>query len=313
MIPTGLPKILPSRRGYMQFIEHARVELSDGAVEFIQVEGSRGVSYNIPYANTSFLMLGEGCSITRDAIRALASHDVVIGFTGGGGVPLLAATDNSIPVFLEPQSEYRPTEYMTRWSQIFFDETRRLAAAKLLLRERAAKTASLFEKNPAAKQLALSSSDYLALSKTFLADIERSESATELLTAEARYAKLIYRLLAQKAGLTGFVRHAGSSEDTANRMLDHANYLAYGAAAVALHGLGISFAMAVLHGKTRRGGLVFDVADLIKDGLTLPCAFRAVSQQMTDQEMRDDTVATIHNLTLLPYLFDVIKRIVDAC
>ena len=313
MISTDLPKILPSRRGYMLFVEHARVELCDGAVELIQVEGSRGVAYNIPYANTSFLMLGEGCSITRDAVRALASHDVVIGFTGGGGVPLFAATDNSWPVLLEPQSEYRPTEYMIQWAKIFFDDTRRLAAAKMLLRERTSKTAWLLERNPAAKQLALSSQDYVNSAKTFLSDIERAESTIELLTAEARHAKLCYRTIAQKSGVEGFVRNPGSGEDTANSMLDHANYLVYGAAAVALHGLGISFAMAVLHGKTRRGGLVFDIADLIKDGLTLPCAFFAASKQMTDQEMRNDTIETMHNLTLIPYLFDTIKQVIETC
>jgi len=297
----------------MLFVEHARVEVSDGAVELIQVEGSRGVAYNIPYANAAFIMLGEGCSITRDAVRALASHDVVIGFTGGGGVPLLAATDNSFPVLLEPQSEYRPTEFMAQWSQIFFDEVRRLAAARMLLRERIKKTAWLLEKNPAAKQLELSSSDYLHLSKTFSADIENADSVMSLLTAEARYAKKFYRAIAQKSGLEGFTRSPGSGDDQVNDLLDHANYLAYGAASVAVHGLGISFGMAVLHGKTRRGGLVFDIADLIKDGLTLPCAFRAACKQTTDQEMRNDTINTIQNLNLIPYLFDSIKLILESC
>ena len=53
----------------------------------------------------------------------------------------------------------------------------------------------------------------------------------------------------------------------ANSFIDHGNYIAYGYAASSLNVLGISFAFPVMHGKTRRGGLVFDVADLFKDAL----------------------------------------------
>jgi hypothetical protein len=54
---------------------------------------------------------------------------------------------------------------------------------------------------------------------------------------------------------------------------DHGNYLAYGLGATATWVLGLPHGLAVLHGKTRRGGLVFDVADLVKDALVLPQAF----------------------------------------
>jgi CRISPR/Cas system-associated endonuclease Cas1 len=35
----------------------------------------------------------------------------------------------------------------------------------------------------------------------------------------------------------------------------------------------ISFVLHVLHGKTRRGALVFDIADLIEDAYVMPLAF----------------------------------------
>ena len=57
------------------------------------------------------------------------------------------------------------------------------------------------------------------------------------------------------------------------RFLNHGNYLAYGLAATTLWVLGIPHGFAVMHGKTRRGALVFDVADLIKDSVILPWAF----------------------------------------
>jgi CRISPR-associated protein Cas1 len=72
----------------------------------------------------------------------------------------------------------------------------------------------------------------------------------------------------------------------ANRFLDHGNYLAYGLAAVATWVIGLPHGLAVLHGKTRRGGLVFDVADMIKDALVLPQAFIAAMAGEEEQEFR---------------------------
>jgi CRISPR-associated protein Cas1 len=40
--------------------------------------------------------------------------------------------------------------------------------------------------------------------------------------------------------------------------------------------------MSVFHGKTRAGGLVFDLADSFKDALVLPLAFSLVAQKRTE-------------------------------
>lgn len=198
-------------------------------------------------------------------------------------------------------------------SKIFFDENRRLSAAKWILRERVAKTSDLLNQNPSAKNLGLSPDLYSDLSKPFISMIDSASSSVDLLTAEARYAKSLYAMVSKCADREGFLRTPGEGNDDANRLLDHANYLCYGAASVSLHGLGISFSMAVLHGKTRRGGLVFDIADLIKDGLSLPCAFCAAAERKGSQKMREEIIRNIHNLNILPWLFDAIKRITDEC
>ena len=83
--------------------------------------------WNIPIANTTCLLLGTGTSVTQAAMRMLASAGVLVGFCGGGGTPLLMANEIE---WLTPQSEYRPTEYMQGWMQFWFDENKRLAAAR---------------------------------------------------------------------------------------------------------------------------------------------------------------------------------------
>ncbi|CAH5884795.1 CRISPR-associated endonuclease Cas1, partial [Enterobacter cloacae] len=49
---------------------------------------------------------------------------------------------------------------------------------------------------------------------------------------------------------------------------------------------GIPHGLAVMHGKTRRGGLVFDIADLIKDALVMPQAFIAAMEGEDNQQFR---------------------------
>ena len=100
--------------------------------------------------------------------------------------------------------------------------------------------------------------------------------AAALLTEEARLTKTLFKLACDATGYGDFTRaKGGSGGDPANRFLDHGNYLAYGLGATTTWVLGLPHGLAVLHGKTRRGGLVFDVADLVKDAVILPQAFRS--------------------------------------
>src|SRR4051794_39053124 len=80
------------------------------------------------------------------------------------------------------------------------------------------------------------------------------------------------------AALGNWRREAGQgmrAADTGakiNAAIDHGNYLAYGLAGVVLWSLGVPASLAALHGKTRAGGLVFDLADTLKDPFVLPIA-----------------------------------------
>ncbi len=107
---------------------------------------------------------------------------------------------------------------------------------------------------------------------SFEKSIEKANDVNELLLKEARFTKNLYKIACKNIKLDSFTRDRDSN-DFINSNLNHGNYLAYGLASVALWSLGISPAFAVMHGKTRRGALVFDVADLIKDAIVLPLAF----------------------------------------
>jgi len=99
----------------------------DGRVLYLTKEKVNKQYWNIPIANTTCILLGTDTSITQATVRMLASAGVLIGFSGSGGTPLLAANEVE---WLSPQSEYRPTEYIQNWMSFWFDDQKRLYAAK---------------------------------------------------------------------------------------------------------------------------------------------------------------------------------------
>lgn len=98
-------------------------------------------------------------------------------------------------------------------------------------------------------------------------------------------------------------------KDPANRNLDYGNYLAYGLGATATWVLGLPHSLSIMHGKTRRGALVFDAADLIKDALVLPQAFVSAIRGHDDQEFRMNCIRNFLNREALDYIIDSLKEI----
>lgn len=293
-----------SKRANVFYLEHVRVLQKDDRVVYM-TQSSNPVEQivNIPDKNTAFILLGKGSSITDAAVRMLAESNVIIGFTGSGGSPMHGIVD---PVFITPQDEYRPTEYMQNWVRFWLDEDARLSAAKDFLRYRIELSQAFY---PKISEFELPG----ALTDDFSFAIDKCANVTELLTAEARYAKQLYALHANASAIK-FSRTPGEvSGDEKNRransFLDHGNYIAYGYAAAALHVLGINYAFPVLHGKTRRGALVFDVADLVKDWLIMPAAFDAARRKVKDQAFRATVIERAIQFEVLDILIPFLKSV----
>lgn len=311
--PSDLKTILHSKRANLYYLEHCRVLVNGGRVEYVTDEGKRSLYWNIPIANTTTLLLGTGTSITQAAMRELAKAGVLVGFAGGGGTPLFSANEVDIEVaWFCPQSEYRPTEYLQRWVSFWFDDGKRLEAAKAFQQARL----ELIERQWLNGRW-LRDADFRVdgeqlkslLARTGKA-LEAAPDGTFLLTEEARLTKQLFRLAAQAVGYEDFVRaKRGSGGDPANRFLDHGNYLAYGLAATATWVLGLPHGLAVLHGKTRRGGLVFDVADLVKDALILPQAFISAMNGDEEQEFRQACLENLTRSEALDFMVDNLQAV----
>ncbi len=305
--PSDLKAILHSKRANLYLLEHCRVMQKDGRVLYLQEAKNENQYWNIPIANTTVLMLGNGTSITQAAARMLARAGVLIGFCGGGGTPLYMGTEIE---WMVPQSEYRPTQYLQGWCSFWFDDQQRLSAAKQLQQARVQFLQLVWSKDKdlRAEGFDIKDNNIHSALNTYHLRIERAEKSADLLLIEAQLTKALYKYAARTTKQEGFTRRHDET-DKANAFLNHGNYLAYGLAACTLWVLGIPHGFAVMHGKTRRGALVFDVADLIKDAIVLPWAFVCAKENATEQEFRQQCLQAFTNHKALDFMFDQIKAI----
>jgi CRISPR-associated protein Cas1 len=304
---TDLKAILHSKRANIYYLEKCRVMQKDGRVLYLTEEEKEKQYWNIPIANTTVVLLGTGTSITQAAVRMLASAGVLIGFSGGGGTPLLMANEIE---WLTAQSEYRPTEYIQNWMSFWFDVEKRLSVAKQFQLSRLDYLNKVWSKDKDLQNEGFSTDDkdINAALTTYSAKIERSANVTDLLLTEAQLTKRLYKIAAQRTKQGDFVRDH-NSVDQANAFLNHGNYLAYGLAATTLWVLGIPHGFAVMHGKTRRGALVFDVADLVKDTLILPWAFICAKENASEQEFREQCLLNFTKHKALDFMFESVKNV----
>ncbi len=310
--PSALKSVLHSKRANIYYLEHCRVLVKGGRVEYVTEQGKRSLYWNIPIANTTTLLLATGTSITQAAVRELAKAGVMIGFCGGGGTPLFSANEFSVEsVWLSPQSEYRATEYLQSWVSFWFDDDLRLAAAKAFQRARLQRIQSQWSRQATFQSESnLDTQQLQLLLKHASQQIELAQDNTSLLLDEARLTKALFKLAVDTTGYGDFSRaKGGEGNDPANRFLDHGNYLTYGLGATAAWVLGLPHGLSVLHGKTRRGGLVFDIADLIKDATILPQAFISAMRGDSEQEFRQACIESLTRSESLDFMIEMIKSV----
>lgn len=302
--PSDLKTILLSKRANIYYLEKCRAMQKDGRIVYLTETNKQKLYYNIPIGNTTVLLLGTGTSITQGAVRLLSSASVLVGFCGGGGTPLFSGTEIE---WLTPQSEYRPTAYVQGWLSFWFDEPRRLKVAKEFQKKRCFYIEEVWNKDRELQDhcFYVDDEEVMTALDGYKKYIEKAKSVTELLVHEAMFTKALYKYAATIMDIRHFTRrHEGG--DKANDYLNQGNYLAYGMAASCLWALGIPHGFAVMHGKTRRGALVFDVADLIKDAIVLPWAF--ISSQEPSEVFRERCLQKFTEHDAMTFMFDEVKK-----
>lgn len=304
---SELTSILHSKRANLFYLEKCRVMVKDGRVVYLSDNSKQMNYWNIPIANTTVIVLGVGTSITNAAVRMLASAGVLIGFSGDDCTPLFAGSEIE---WITPQNEYRPTEYMQKWVESWIEDQKRLSMAKMFQALRVEYIRKIWKKDKYlhGNGINLNNERLNRVLEVFSSQIEKAKDVQKLLQIEATMTKALYKEVSAIIGIENFIRDR-DAVDNANRFLNHGNYLSYGLSATVLWCLGISHSFAVMHGKTRRGALVFDVADLIKDAIVLPCSFIAAKENNSDEEFRKTCISMFIDHKALDYMFNSVKSV----
>lgn len=314
----GGPRLLVTDREGALYLERAHVYVEGKRVVYRIADDELAREFNIPHVNLAVLFLGQGTSITQEAVRLLGEEHVHLAVTGSGGSP----------IHMGALTTYTATGHFRRLLPIYQDPALSLQAAVSIMRGRTERMCRVGGKL-AGKKLGARHIDGLRVAcARFEAALGGCSDVAELLGHEGGFSKACYKEFGAMVGLKSFRRNPGAGETTAeapepeakrialaNRMIDHGNYLCYGMAGAALWALGIPPHMSVFHGKTRAGGLVFDLADGFKDALVLPLAFHhATARRETDAEkaFRTDLIAAFDDHKILAEAVDTVETMLRA-
>jgi CRISPR-associated protein Cas1 len=259
-------------------------------------------TWNIPNFNLSCLILGTGCSITTAATRLLSISGTYVMHSGSGGTP----------VFMTSLTDYRPTYYFQKWVSFWTNPEARLHVAKFLAEKRCLN----LETNQSPQNIILEKSDLQEAIKKFRHGISNSNNINELTGHEGIFAKTIYKNVAQACYVNWEYRDNSKNRDkknNINKLLDDSNYIIYGISGLSVFLMGLVPQMPVTHGMTRAGGLIFDIADVFKDSISLPCAFSSCSEgYIPGSEYRKKMVDWCDKNDLLRKCVALIKEAVEV-
>jgi len=272
--------------------------------------------YNIPHVNIAVLFMGQGTSITQDAIRLLGEEGVHLAITGSGGSPMHMGTLKT----------YTATRHFREMLPVYQKPDRSLNAAKVVMRDRSERM-KIIGSAYAQKYLRVrDTSGLTTICDRLDTDLVKVCDSQRLLGFEGRFTKSCYSEFSTMSGLSkygNFRRDPGSRDATSpknhvkliNQLIDHGNYLCYGMAGAALWALGIPPHMSVFHGKTRAGGLVFDIADGFKDALVLPLAFASILSRRDERPeitFRERMIDAFDDREILKKAVETVNRMIAA-
>lgn len=313
----GGPRLLVTDREGALYLERARIHVEGDRVVYHITDDEHRREYNIPHVNLAVLFIGQGTSISQSAMRLLGEEGVHLAVTGSGGTPL----------HMGGLTTYSSTRHFREMLPIYLEPANSLIAAKAVMRDR---TARMRRIGGSGAHKWLRVRDTGALDKVctrFEVSLDACGDITQLLGFEGNFSKACYAEFSEMSGLSkghSFRREAGTGEmdrDSSdpvrlvNRLIDHGNYLCYGMAGAALWALGIPPHMSVFHGKTRAGGLVFDLADSFKDAMVLPIAFSLAKEKdakEAERTFRGRLINAFDDRKILKEAIGTVERMIAA-
>jgi len=214
--------------------------VEDGCLRFVAA-GSDTVpagDYRVPHQAVSLILLGPGSSISHDALRLLARHNTGLAAIGEDGVRFYTAQP------LLPDHSALGRAQARAWADV---KGARMAVARRMYAWR-------------------------------LGEVLPHRDIAVLRGIEGARVKETYRLTAERMGLRWNGRRYDRSDplaaDEPNQAINHAASAVEGAAAIAVAATATIPQLGFIHEDSGQS-FVLDVADLFRDTVTVPCAFKA--------------------------------------
>lgn len=234
--------------------------------------------YDLPYQSISCVLIGPGTTVTHDALRLLARHGTGLVAMGTEGVRHYASMPQG------PDRSALARAQVRRWSD---------ARARIRV------TLKMYEIR--------------------LGEQLPSTDLNALRGIEGARVKESYRLLAQKHGVPWggrrYDRSRPDSNDDVNNALNHASTAVVACAQVAVAASGAIPQLGFIH-ETSGIAFALDIADLYREKVTLPCAFRGLgdARSREDQEraVRHEVARTLRRERVVSDMIDRIKELLDG-
>jgi CRISP-associated protein Cas1 len=251
------------------YLDRGRLTVEDGCLRFACAGGggTPAGEYAIPHQSTSLILLGPGSMVSHDALRLLARHNVGLAAVGEDGVRMYTASP------LLPDFSHLARRQARLWAD---GKHGRLDVARRMYALR-------------------------------LGEILPHRDITVLRGIEGSRVKAMYTMLAQRYGIEwkgrNYDRANPNATDLPNQAINHAASAVEGAAAIAVAATATIPQLGFIHEDSGQS-FVLDIADLFRDQVTIPCAFKAVKvahkrpddpverivRRMTGETMRRDGV-----------------------
>lgn len=234
--------------------------------------------YGIPFQSLSMILLGPGSTVSHDALRLMARHGTALVAVGEDGVRCYTAPP------LRPDTSAIARQQVRAW---YDAEGERITIAR--------------------KMYALR-----------LGEVLPHRSLNALRGIEGARMKQTYRILAEQYGILWRGRRYDRSNpratDVPNQAINHASVAVTSAAMIAVTAVGAIPQLGFIHEHSGEA-FVLDVADLFRDTVLLPAAFKSakivIDNPTLDIERltRRTTGRLLHNRQVIPKMIDRIKTL----
>jgi CRISPR-associated protein Cas1 len=261
-------------------LDRGALTVEAGCLRFASAGGGaveRG-DYTIPHQSISLVLLDPGSTVSHDALRLLARH----------GAGLAAVGDDGVRLYTAPPLMPDFSHLARRQTELWADANRgRLDVARRMYAWR-------------------------------LGEVLPHRDIAVLRGIEGARVKTLYATLAERFGIhwhgRRYDRGDPGAADLPNQAINHAASAVEGAAAIAVTATATIPQLGFIHEDSGQS-FVLDIADLFRDEVTIPCAFRAVAATMkapsdsVERLTRRMTGETLRRRSVIAAMIDRIKAL----